>query len=240
MGVSGDMQRALDVLPAKTVRAMLDEMLSLRDRVKRGESVNVPLATFHLRSGRDVTGTVLDGRTEEPGACLLLHVPGDLRSPAADVAYVSPGDIEAITVRDTERVVKEISFGRVQVAPGEPTPGKLEINRRLPELSGELSEKVGAKVVVDVAWEGIPDLGTARKLLLDLVEDIGAVIKEIAATEMGREALQKKVKKIWIGDGPRPTVAQQGDTLVVTANFGRGLDGRLIRGALRVETEKLL
>ena len=235
-----EIQRAIDALPAKTVRAMLAELVALRVRFKKGESVVVPLVTFHLRSGRDVTGYVLDGDLESSQPSLLLQVPGDLRQPAMDVAYVDPSDVEAVTVLSADRAVKEISFGRVQVAPGEPTPGKLEINRRLPELSKEVSTAIGKPIALDVAWEGIPDLGTARKLLSDLIEDIGSVLKEIAATEIGRDALGAKVKKVWIGDGPQPMVAQQSDTLVVTANFGRGLDGRLIRGAIRVEIEKRL
>ena len=235
-----EIQRALDALPSKTVRALIGELISVRDRFKKGEPVTVPLVTFHLRSGRDVTGWILAGEMDGSQPSLLVHVPGDLRSPGNDIAYLDPAGIEAVTVLDAERALQEISFGRVQVAPGSPTPGKLEIQRRLVALSGEVSQVAGTPIAMDVAWEGIPDTGTAKKMLLDLLEDIAAVLKEISIGVDGRDALAKKVKKVWIGDGPTASVSHQSDTLVVTANFGLGLEGRLIRGALRVEIEKKL
>lgn len=240
MGSRDEVQRALDALPAKTVRTMLNELVTLRTRRKKGESVTVPLVTFHLKSGRDVTGWVLDGDLESTTPSLLVQVPGDLRNPANDVAYLDPGTVEALTVLAAESSVKEISFGRVAVAPGETAPGKLEIQRRLKALSEEVTEKAGKKISLDVAWEGIPDTGDARLLLQGLLDDVGSVLQEISTTGMGKEALAAKVKKVWIGDGPQPTLGIQSGTLVVTANFARGTEGRMIRGAIRVELEKLL
>lgn len=234
-----EIQRAIDLLPAKTPRALLTEMLSLRSRKKKGEKITVPLAVFHLKSGRDVVGWLLDGDIDGREPALLIQLTAD-RGPSPDVVYVDPSLVEAITIRDTQTVAKEISFGRVTAEPGAPAPGKLAIQRRLPAISEEVSKAAGSPIAVDIAWEGIADLPETRRVLLEMLEDVGSVLREIAASEIGRESLAPKVKRVWIGDGPRAGVAFQSDTLVVTANFAQGAEGRLVRGALRIETEKLL
>ena len=236
MPTNEENQRALDVLPPKSVRAILEKLIAMRRQVKNGEKgIEVPLAVFHLASGRDFTGRVLDADLEARDPSLLLQV-----EERWDVTYVNPNLIEAITVVAATKGVKELSFGRAVMTPGESAPSKLELSRKMPLLSKTVSDFTGTAISVDIAWEGVPDSPDARVILNGLVDDMVAVLNEIAADPMGKDALKSKVKKVWFGDGPNPGVAFQLDTILVTADLRKGLEGRPIRGALRVGLEKVL
>jgi hypothetical protein len=231
-------EEALRALPPHTVEELLDLLVQLRER-GAGE-VAVPLTTFHLGGGRDVTGYLLSlGRRPGRGAVATVHVPGhDRGRPAYDVAYLDPARIEAVTIHDAAAVAHVLSGGRVPppATPGVAAPTRLQLKRRTVEVAEEIGRLVGAPLAVDIAWDGIgEDLRGPERLL----EDAAAVLRALAADELARAALAQQVRVVVLADGP-PGATRSGEALRLTATFDGGPLGRLAPPDLRAAIERLL
>lgn len=99
-------QETVLALPAKTVPALLEQLQYLRQQAAGGKKVVMPLTTFHLRSGRDLTGWLVqyDSRAD----ALLIQLQD--RQPVFNLSYCSPREVEAITLMDAFPVADQLQF----------------------------------------------------------------------------------------------------------------------------------
>lgn len=235
-------QETIASLPARRVDQVLRDLVAIRRRWREGEKVTVPMATFHLRSGRDLTGRVVDLVHEGAGPALLIHTEGhDCRWNAT---YLDPHAVEAVTVRDAIESAAYLSEGKVagELSPppdGTPPPTRLEIKRKLADQQSLLSETAGHEVVLDVSWEGVPEQGEPLRILAATIADTVDALREIARRDGAGKDAVSALRKVWFGDGGK-SVLRQGDTLVVTGRYALGAPGRLSRSELPAAIEKLL
>ena len=104
-------------LPARPIDDVLDELVALRRRGGDAETP-APLVTLHFRSGRSLSGRVID-RVASPRAALLVQVVAGRDD--GDALYVDPGAIEALQVHDAAAVASLLSDGKVASA-AQPRP----------------------------------------------------------------------------------------------------------------------
>jgi hypothetical protein len=224
-------QHALWRLAAKSVDALLDELVALRRA--RGEAA-LPRVTLHLTSGRDLAGWVLDVQSSPAGSALLVHRPGDdPRRPSDDALYLARAAVEAITVHEAGALALSIHSERTP-------PSRLELKRRAAELSAQVSQTVGEPVTFEISWDAVMESGPPLRSLEDLMIECAEALRGISADPLGRGALRERLRKVCFIEGPRAAAAMERDTLILCAPLGAGTPGRLDADALRGAIEASL
>jgi len=90
-------QEGLRYLSAQQLSTMLGVLHDIRKRADKDESIEVPLVTLHLCSGRDLYGWLLDLNQVGATTAILFQSPWpDLM----DVLYLELSALEAITVHN--------------------------------------------------------------------------------------------------------------------------------------------
>lgn len=226
---------ALLQLSAKSVASVLQDLVDLRRRARKGEKVTVPLVTLHLKSGRDLTGWIVDaGEDSRHGENLVFHIPGrDFRNPDDDACYLPPATIEAITVHGAGGHALALEQGR-------PAPSQIELNRRAEEMGRLVSTACGTDVHFAVDWDATPDHGEPLKAMEDIMRMVAGVLTDICAEPLGRQAVLSKVRAVRLGQGPTARVALDGETLAIVVPVGTTGEGRLSALDLRRAVESVL
>jgi hypothetical protein len=238
-------EESLYRIPAKQPRLLLEWLSSLARRREEGEEIPLPLIELHLSSGRRIKGFVIRLVTDDPqenSNVLLFHVPGpDPGQPRFHLAYIDPRIVEGITVEDADTVAHWISFGTIPAPePVKPAPSRLEINRRLGELSKSLASDSGWSFQADIDGEGIPGSGAAWQSMAELIHLGMAVLKELLGDPMAKEALEQSVQRVRFGNGPQPGVTLSDGMLCIRADLLKGFEGRLRRDNLQAAIAKVL
>ncbi len=223
--MSDTLEQALGRLEARRLDDILDELGDLARRHRAGEPVRVPLVTLYLNSGAIFTGFILDIEPEPRGGkWLLLHTPGEgSRQPAPDVVYLHGEHLVALTVHDVAEMGKPPADS--------PVPTRLELRRKMEQVQNELGSLIGAEIKLEVDWDKVPEDGDALWALDYLLRTAGTVLKEIAADEMGRQALAAKLRMVHLGVGEKAEALLDGGTLSLTS--GVAVASRLSAGELR-------
>ena len=227
-------------LPARPIDEILDELVALRRRGGDAETP-APLVTLHFRSGRSLSGRVID-RVASPRAALLVQVVAGRDD--GDALYVDPGAIEALQVHDAAAVASLLSDGKVASAAqprpdlGQP-PSRLDLKRRLASDGETLGALLGRAIAVEADWDHAPAAGEPLRALATLAELVLSVLLELGGAADGREALLAQVTRVRLCDGAEG-VLLDGGTLTVSARLDFGASGRLGREVLRAAIERLL
>lgn len=233
----------LQALPALGVPELLERLAALRERAARHPEVQVPLATFHLRSGRDVTGWLL-GRSDPSGrgSGLLIRLAGRERHPPLEVLYVDAASVEAVTLLDVPGSAYLLSDGKVPPPepPGAaPPPSRLTIKRRAEALSQTLSAALDGALRLEVLWDGVPDSGGALRSLAALLEELSEEAGALAQDPMGKEAL-RVIRVLQVAQAGEAAVTRAGEVVTLAADLNAGTLGRLERAGLRAALERVL
>jgi hypothetical protein len=192
------------LIPRQPLR-LLEELAALSRRVGAGEGFARPRVTLHLRSGRDVTGTLL-GCAEDHGERVALLLETRERE-SLDVTHISVSSLEALTVYDAARLD--------QPTRAVETPGSLELRR-----------------AVSAFGQGLRDAGAALKteLMADLPESdfepvwsalpaLEEVLRAILSDDLGREAL-KPVVSLELSARSEARVTKSGNAIEICAARG--------------------
>lgn len=230
----GESDNILLRLPARGVRTMVEEFHRVRRRAAEGEDVRVPLATFHLRTGRDLAGWVVSLAEEGHGRgeALVLEVADVAGRPSGDLAYLDPNSIEALTVHNISAAIAVLSFGAIEAPPGTPAPSRIAVKRRLEELVKAFADSSGVALVFEVAWERIAPEGEPLRSLSFLIEDTVGALRDIV-DDYGREELSRQVKRVRFEYADSATVQLLDAVLLVKAELEKGRQGRLDRHELK-------
>ena len=223
-------QQALCRLQAKSVEALIDQLLALR----RARGASSPLVTLHLASGRDLTGWVLDLQSGPSGPALLVHRRGDdPRFAGDDALYLPRAAIEAVTVHEAGALALSIEAERSP-------PSRLELKRRAAELSAHVSQAVGEPVVFEIAWDAVMESGPPLRSLEDLMVECAAALVAIGGDPLGKGAIRERLRTVCFVEAPTAGAAMEKETLIVCAPLAAGADGRLSSDALRSAIEASL
>lgn len=206
-------ETALAQLPAKPLATILQTLAAIRQRANRGEAVQMPCTTFHLRSGRDIDGWLLDVRQEKQTTMVLIHANACNQVVHYHVAYVALGDIEAITVHDAATFAPVLSFGQVQRAPGHTSPTLMALRRRAEAISGPLPVS-DLMIELDFGLQDTDDDDT-RYQFSDGLETLAGILTDMSNDAVGRDALNAlAIISLQVGDGLQ--VQRQHDHIRIT------------------------
>ncbi len=225
------LDEALKELEARTVEELLARLAELPALRSQGEPVRLPRVTLHLRSGRDVHGSLLELRADSRGGAktVVLHVPGPGR-PEPDVLFVRPESIEALTVHELPSLHLP--------PPGPPPPTKLELRRKLAERQTALASALGTPLELRVDWEQLPPEPEALGALEVLSSRALGVLEELARELMGLEALRASVREVRLSVGSAAQVLREQQSLLLVTTVAP--TGWMGREPLRHAIEKVL
>jgi hypothetical protein len=203
--------KALLGLRARRLDVVLDELGDLSRRSRAGEPVRVPLVTLYVDSGAVFTGFILDLEPEPRGGkWLLVHIPGEgSRQPAPDVVYLHGDHIVALIVHNVVEMGKPPADA--------PSPTRLELRREMEQVNNEINSLLETEVCFQIEWEELPDEGDPLWALDYLLRTAGTVIKDVAADDLGRQALAGKLQVIRLAVGEKAEALLVDGTLHLTS-----------------------
>lgn len=208
---------------------LLEQLAERRARVAAGDKLELQRVTVFLRSGRELTGTVVKvgtapGRSTEK--ILLLQLPGpNARGPHEDVAFLPLGSLEGAVLHRA-----------AELAPKPSAPTRLEISRRVAALEAKLTQLVGRAVACQV--NPMPEAEGERGTVAALVEVVEQVLLEVGADALGLEALRAKVQTVTLAARPAaaadeaPPVALAAPELRLWASTERVLSKAELKAAV--------
>lgn len=225
-------------LPAKSVLSVLEVLQDVRNRVRDGEEIKEPWVTIFTRGGREVRGLFLD-MMDDGSRWLLLRVPIGDRDLGMNVMYIDMHSIEGILVENVTGIAHLLSIGKIEnpVREGVLTP--LDLRGKVEKWEEKLAVALGAKVALEADWRDLPKSDEAVWNVHDIIVDAVMAVTAISRTDVGKEELSKKLRKLKFMDSKEPGAELKGDTLTVKAPFDPKDGKRLGREDLRSAIEAL-
>lgn len=224
-----DAERALQRWPSRNLEQLFEDLAELGHRWKEGDEVRVPRVTLFLRSGREVTGFVLDVYGDRAGGRTVL-----IRSPAAahpagvDVTHVPWATLDAVTVHD-------VAAWDRPPADAPPPPTREELLARAASATEALAEKVGTPIAFELE---LGDDEAALEPLGWLLRLAQRVLLEVAAAPASADALRGRVKAVKLALGIQPLTSFADGSLIITTPSA--WNKRATAQSLRRELEALL
>jgi|GEM_PF-1812609 len=189
-------------MKARSLESLLEALAEQSRQVEAGRLPQRSRLTLLLRSGRSLTGTLLELVQERSGPVLTLSLEdGQRRFTAPDIAFVPTSALEAVIVLEAEDLNKPPEPG--------PIPGKLELRRAVRAVQDELQV---AGHALEVVLTGSLEEESEREAFNAALEPLGKALSQIGADAMGREALGR-VNRIQLELGEEAGVRREGETL---------------------------
>jgi len=188
-------------MKARSLETLLEALAEQSHQVEAGRLPQRVRLTLLLRSGRSLTGTLLELVQERGGNVLTLSLEdGQRRFTAPDIAFVPTSALEVVIVLEAEDLNKPPEPG--------PIPGKLELRRAVRQLQDEL-QAAGHALELDLV--GSLEEETEREAFNAALEPLGKALSQIGTDEMGREALSR-VARVQLELAEEAGVRREGDT----------------------------
>jgi len=224
-----DAERALQRWPSRSLEQLFDDLSLLGRRWREGEDVRVPRVTVLLRSGRELTGFVLDVYGDRNGGrTVLLRSPAAAQPAGVDVTHVPWATVDAVTVHDVASWDKP-------PADAPPPPTREELVSRAAAASEALAEKVGTPIAFELE---LGDDDVALEPLDWLLRLARTTLLEVAARPAAADALRGRVKQVRLALGIQPLTAFVDGALVITTPAA--WNKRTTADSLKRELEALL
>lgn len=192
-------------MKAQSLETLLEGLAEQSRLVEAGRLPQRPRLTLLLRSGRSLTGTLLELSQERGGNVLTLSLEDvGRRFAAPDIAFVPTSALEAVIVLEAADLDKPPEPG--------PIPGKLELRRAVQQLQDELQ---AAGHTLELSLAGSLEEETEREAFNAALEPLGKALSQIGTDEMGKEALGR-VNRVQLELGQDAGVERQGETLQIS------------------------
>jgi hypothetical protein len=203
-------------LPAKAIGTLVAELCVLQDRVRSGETLEVPAISLLLASGHSLAGKIIQVTNGSVGitfpgenrdsTLLLQHQDNPLQ-----VSYIPMDAICGITVYYSPQNLHLLSSGQVQPVTDK-IPARLDLERKAQYLSEKL-----AGTAISIVWDELPRSEEARQSLDIMLMNLEAAIMSIRSDELGRTTIQQQVERIEIRSGSSAEVRLQTPVLTIYA-----------------------
>lgn len=184
-------EKALQLLPAKSISRILYVLLSARQKLKQGENATVPYARFFLGSGQTIGGWLLDIQEDHGCHWLLIHTSESMRTITSDVSYVAMNEIKAITLHYVESLMPSLSFGTIVMPIDAEIPSRLQLRQKLQELHDRF-----AGIEFTIEWDSFGDRDEQRYHIGTMLGVLEAALASIISTDLGRGALADSTSSI--------------------------------------------
>ncbi len=189
-------------MKVQSLEALLETLAESSKQVEAGRRTERPRLTLLLRSGRSLSGTLLELSRDRNVNTLTLSLEEKRnRFDAPDIAFVPLTALEAIVLMEAEDLEKPPERG--------PVPGKLELKRAVRAVQDELQ---AAGHALELSFTGSLEEEIDREALNDALKPLGAALERIGADPMGREALSR-VKQMVLELGEEAVVKCEEESL---------------------------
>jgi hypothetical protein len=134
---------------------------------------------------------------------VLLQLASPQPNVPPSVAYLALDAVEAIVVQHATEHLALLSDGAVQSPPTTDPPARLAISHELRQLCADLSALVGVPITGAISWETLPAQPAARTNLATVIATLRAVLDDLCADALGREAIATQIASIVLAHSPR-------------------------------------
>jgi hypothetical protein len=206
-------------LPARPYADLLTDLHGLAERVRHGETVDIPSLTLWLADGHKVHGQLVHFSAKE--GLILVKDPSTF-----DATYVALVQVRAVTVHYSEHNVEILAAA---------APNADELSRRLQALLERMS------VQGTLELRDFPENEAARRVLAQALKDLEAALRQMLSDPEQRESFTQAVKEIHVRPSPEgPDVERDSGVLTVLLGLDAGQLTALSPGRLKRALEKLL
>jgi hypothetical protein len=195
------------------------EMSRIRKRILLGENIEMPEVTLILwPEGTRVSGFVLDIKSEKDTHHIALQLAGGSR----DIFYAYMGAVRGVVVHDIERyeyLLTDVSATtQMNISP---SFTKLDIRKKLDSESKSLSSATNTSI--QYGWEGqMPEGSVPLFVIGNLITDVTICLKDIAQTDLGKEAIAESISKITFNKTDAEfSVVKKDKELIVNGSFNK-------------------
>ncbi len=209
-----DEHKRLRALPARSPEQILAVLASASAEQSKREG-NLPVATLHLASGRELTGCVI-GLVDQRGVAAVVMQTGSTNrhDPGSDATYVGVGSVAAVTVHDAAAIAELLAGGALRVA--EPPPTRLAARRSTQDDLSRLSDALGKQIAYRADVDGTAEGEPMRALTEASRRTVDALLL-VAKDAMGKQALAE-LREVAIAVGGTPKALHTAGVLQVTAD----------------------
>jgi hypothetical protein len=170
------LKRLLEI-PPQTAAEFVQELGQVARESAADPQARLPLVTLGLKSGRTVTGHILN--TSRTSLSLASAQDGHAAA-GENITFLAIEAVETITSPSFREVTAE-----------HPVPGKLELKRRAESLGQELSLRIDLPALSD------EDL----RAIADALSHCATVLKNVLQDPMGKDAMHSRIKFVELGLG---------------------------------------
>jgi hypothetical protein len=214
------------------------EMSRIRKRILLGEQIEMPEVTLILwPEGTRVSGFILDVKSEKDNHHIAIQLTGGSR----DIFYAYMGAVRGVVVHNIENyeyLLTDVSAGTAMNTT--PAFTRLDMRKRLDSESKSLSK--ATNTAVEYVWEGeFPEGAVPLFVIGNLITDMTISLKDIAQTDLGKEAIAESISKITFHKTDAEfSIVRKNKELIVNGNFKKSFTTSQGRWKLKEMLEGML
>jgi len=168
-------KQALDLqkIPARSIDELLFDMVKIGKLFKLGLDVDVPFTTFHLKSGRDLSGRLINLNKEKDMITIYNSRISSKHTERTifDSSYISISSVESITIHNSSIVAHLISNGQV-ASPEEGSPLSFkEIKDKLSKFEEFFKSEMSHTFSISVDFDHINEDSVECMNLMNLIRN---------------------------------------------------------------------
>ena len=210
-------------MPSRPICHILHDLEKITQLAKLGLDVVIPRVVFHMNSGRDICGHVLDIDSSEEEKVVLIYqltnTSTENTRKSINTCFIPTSSIEALSVQDISTALHMLSLGNIcTFIEGTPL-SHLEIKRKLQAFSAFFIQELKMKVEINANLSDAPEDTLSCIHLMDLIRDSLLGLYLLAKENKQLTKLQKAVKSIFYkgGDSNTVNVELSKNTLTISA-----------------------
>ena len=126
-------------------------------------------------------------------------------------------------------------------APLIPVPPSIGVVREIAgRIMAQLRAETGREIVFEANWGAAAGDEGARGILFDAIRNAGTALFEISRTTVGRNGISNHLRRVRFVQARTPSIALQGDMLIIAFSVEQGLAGRPSSFAIRRQLAQIM
>ena len=219
-------------LPALPVQELLEILVGLE---KAGK--NPPVAAL-LHAGHTLTGWVVATESKNSRMNVVLAGIESHGRRSSQVTYFDAGMIVALSVLQAESVKLQLGRGKIDPLDDQEAPGRLQVTRRMGELSAELSRAFGKDLKIEVG--GSADQPRRLAAAAELAQLVEQVLTELSKDSFCRDAVTAKVQRMTLEHGGTQEFRLEGQVLTISSPLDGNVSERFSLSELKSAFNRIL
>ncbi|NJK62623.1 MAG: hypothetical protein HC921_08030 [Synechococcaceae cyanobacterium SM2_3_1] len=206
---------ALQQLPAKSIERVLRILLELRQKLQSGQKATVPYTSFYLSGGQCLHGWLLDIAEDQGTTWIALHASDDPRHAPISVSYIPLAAVTAVTLHHITSIIPPLSFGAVELPPGQDIPTRMNLRQQAADLGQSLGGIWPQPPEIEVDFQTFADNDLSRYRIGQMLGLLGVVLRTLLADSLGQQALHEQVSRVRLVHTPTLQLQLEARILII-------------------------